>query len=30
MDMAELEIIGVPVSNYVRSIRMLCEEKGIE
>lgn len=28
--MAELEIIGVPISNYVRAIRMLCEEKGIE
>ncbi len=27
--MAELEIIGVPFSNYVRSIRMLCEEKGV-
>jgi glutathione S-transferase len=27
--MAELEIMGVPFSNYVRSIRMLCEEKGI-
>ncbi len=26
--MADLEIIGVPFSNYVRSIRMLCEEKG--
>lgn len=26
--MAELEIIGVPFSNYVRSVRMLCEEKG--
>jgi len=25
----ELEIIGVPFSNYVRSVRMLCEEKGI-
>ncbi len=28
--MAELEIIGTPISNYVRSIRMLCEEKGVE
>jgi glutathione S-transferase len=28
--MAELEIIGTPFSNYVRSIRMLCEEKGVE
>ena len=27
--MAELEIIGAPFSNYVRSIRMLCEEKGV-
>jgi len=27
--MADLEIIGVPFSNYVRSIRMLCEEKGV-
>lgn len=27
--MSELEIIGVPFSNYVRSIRMLCEEKGV-
>ena len=27
--MPELEIIGVPFSNYVRSIRMLCEEKGV-
>lgn len=27
--MAELELIGVPFSNYVRSIRMLCEEKGV-
>lgn len=27
--MAELEILGVPFSNYVRSIRMLCEEKGV-
>ncbi len=27
--MAELEIIGVPFSNYVRSLRMLCEEKGV-
>jgi glutathione S-transferase len=28
-EMMELEIIGVPYSNYVRSIRMLCEEKGV-
>ncbi len=28
--MPELEIIGVPFSNYVRSVRMLCEEKGVE
>jgi glutathione S-transferase len=27
--MAELEIYGVPFSNYVRAIRMLCEEKGV-
>lgn len=27
--MAELEIIGVAFSNYVRAIRMLCEEKGV-
>ncbi len=27
--MAELEIIGVPFSNYVRSLRLLCEEKGV-
>ncbi len=27
--MPDLEIIGVPFSNYVRAIRMLCEEKGI-
>ena len=27
--MAELEIMGVPLSNYVRSVRMLCEEKGV-
>ena len=27
--MTELEIIGAPISNYVRSIRMLCEEKGV-
>ncbi|MEZ5849825.1 MAG: glutathione S-transferase family protein [Hyphomicrobiaceae bacterium] len=27
--MAELEIIGVPFSNYVRAVRMLCEEKGV-
>lgn len=27
--MAELEILGIPFSNYVRSIRMLCEEKGV-
>jgi len=26
---ADLEIIGVPFSNYVRSVRMLCEEKGV-
>lgn len=27
--MADLEIMGVAFSNYVRSVRMLCEEKGI-
>ena len=27
--MAELEIIGVPFSNYVRALRMMCEEKGV-
>jgi glutathione S-transferase len=27
--MADLEIIGVPFSNYVRSLRILCEEKGV-
>ncbi len=27
--MSTLEIIGVPFSNYVRSVRMLCEEKGV-
>ena len=27
--MADLEIIGVPFSNYVRALRILCEEKGI-
>lgn len=27
--MAALEIIGVPFSNYVRSVRLLCEEKGV-
>ena len=27
--MADLEIMGVPFSNYVRSVRMLCEEKGV-
>ena len=27
--MPELEIIGVPMSNYVRSVRMLCEEKNV-
>ena len=27
--MADLEIIGVPFSNYVRSLRMMCEEKGV-
>jgi glutathione S-transferase len=27
--MSEPEIIGIPLSNYVRSLRMLCEEKGV-
>ncbi len=27
--MADLEIIGIPFSNYVRSLRMMCEEKGV-
>jgi glutathione S-transferase len=27
--MPEPEIIGIPLSNYVRGIRMLCEEKGV-
>jgi glutathione S-transferase len=27
--LADLELIGVPFSNYVRSLRMLCEEKGV-
>ena len=27
--MPDLEIIGVPFSNYVRSVRLLCEEKGV-
>lgn len=27
--MPDLEIIGVPFSNYVRSLRMLAEEKGV-
>lgn len=27
--MPELEIVGVAFSNYVRSVRMLCEEKGV-
>lgn len=27
--MSKLEIIGVPFSNYVRAIRMLCQEKGV-
>ena len=27
--MADLEIISVPFSNYVRALRMLCEEKGV-
>ena len=27
--MADLEIIGIPFSNYVRALRMMCEEKGV-
>ena len=27
--MAKLEIIGFPISTYVRAVRMLCEEKGL-
>jgi len=27
--MTELEIIGAPQSNYVRSVRIACEEKGV-
>ncbi len=27
--MSALELIGVPFSNYVRALRMLCEEKGV-
>ena len=27
--MTDVEIIGMPVGNYVRAIRMACEEKGI-
>ncbi len=27
--MPDIEIIGIPLSNYVRSVRMLCEEKGV-
>ena len=27
--MADLEIIGVPQSNYVWAVRMACEEKGV-
>jgi glutathione S-transferase len=27
--MADLELIGIPFSNYIRSLRMLCEEKGV-
>ena len=28
--MSKVEIIGVPQSNYVRVVRMACEEKGID
>jgi glutathione S-transferase len=27
--MSELEIIGVPQSNFVRTVRIVCEEKGV-
>ena len=27
--MADLEILGIPLSNYVRALRMMCEEKGV-
>lgn len=27
--MAKLEIIGFPISTYVRAVRMACEEKGV-
>lgn len=27
--MSDLEIIGTPISNYVRAVRMVCEEKGV-
>ncbi|WP_445678731.1 glutathione S-transferase family protein [Radicibacter daui] len=27
--MTQIEIIGIPVSNYVRAVRMACEEKGV-
>lgn len=27
--MSEIEVIGAPLSNYVRTIRVLCEEKGV-
>jgi len=27
--MSELEIIGIPISNYVRALRVLCAEKGV-
>jgi glutathione S-transferase len=27
--MAQLELVGIPLSNYVRSLRILCEEKGV-
>jgi glutathione S-transferase len=28
--MATLQIIGAPQSNFVRAVRMLCHEKGVE
>ena len=27
--MADIQIIGTPISNYVRAVRMLCEEEGV-
>jgi glutathione S-transferase len=27
---AKIEVIGLPVSNFVRAVRMVCEEKGLD